>query len=88
MLSRFFNRFLIFGKKIVLVLVGMAFFTKLFTHFHASYMEYSRGQTLKAYKSYKIVLSYEYVIVFYIVLWKLRTYFEISAWNGYYVKGT
>ena len=50
-------------------------------------MEYSRVQTLKAHKSYKIVLSYAHVIVFYIVLWKLRTYFEISAWNGSYVEG-
>ena len=49
-------------------------------------MEYSRVQTLKAYKSYKIVLSYEHVIVFYVVLWKLRTDFEISAWNGSYVR--
>ena len=45
-------------------------------------MEYSRVQTLKAHKSYKVVLSYTHVIV----LWKLRTYFEISAWNGSYVK--
>ena len=38
------------------------------THFHASYMEYSRMQTLKAHKSYKIVLSYAHVIVFYCTL--------------------
>ena len=43
----------------------MAFDVKLFTHFHASYMEYSRVQTSKAHKSYKIVLSYACVIVFY-----------------------
>ena len=45
-------------------------------------MEYSRVQTLKAHKSHKIVLSYTHVIV----LWKLRTCFEISAWNGSFVK--
>ena len=37
--------------------------------FHASYMKYSRVQTLKAYKSYKIVLSYVHVIVFYCTLY-------------------
>ena len=46
----------------------MAFDVKLFTHFHASYMEFSRVQTLKAHKSYKIVLSYARVIVFYCTL--------------------
>ena len=45
-------------RKKIIVLVGMAFFIKLFPHFDASYMEYSRVQTLKAHKSYKIVLSY------------------------------
>ena len=34
----------------------------------ASYVEYSRVQTLKAYKWYKIVLSYAHVIVFYSTL--------------------
>ena len=43
----------------------MAFYIKLFTEFHASYMEYSRVQTLKVHKSYKIVLSYAHDIVFY-----------------------
>ena len=28
------------------------------------------------------------MLLFSIVLGKLRTYFEISAWNGSYVKGT
>ena len=57
----------------------MAFYIKLFTHFHASYMEYSRVQTLKAHKSYKIVLSYAHVIVFYCTLiWKLRTYLKFQ----------
>ena len=46
----------------------MAFDVKLFMHFHASYMEYSRVQTSKAHKSYKIVLSYARVIVFYCTL--------------------
>ena len=46
-------------------MVEMAFYIKLFTEFHASYMEYSRVQTLKAHKSYKIVLSYAHDIVFY-----------------------
>jgi len=46
----------------------MAFNIKLFTHFHASYREYSRVQTLRAYKSYKIVISYAHVIVFYCTL--------------------
>ena len=36
-----------------------------YSHFHTSYREYSRVQTLKAHKSYKIVLSYAHVIVFY-----------------------
>ena len=55
-------------RKKVLVLVGVAFDIKLFSHFHVSYMEYSRGQILKAHKSYKIVLSYAHVIVFYCTL--------------------
>ena len=52
-----------FGKKKVLVTVGVAFYLKLFRHLHASYMEYSKVQTLKAHKSYKIVLIYANVIV-------------------------
>ena len=43
----------------------MAFYIKLFTHFLASYMEYRKVQTLKADKSYKVVLSYAHDIVFY-----------------------
>ena len=50
------------------MLVDMTFYIKLFTHFHASYMEYSRVQTLKAHKSYQIVLSSAHVIVFYCTL--------------------
>ena len=60
--------------------MGVAFYIKLLTHFHASYMEYSRVQTLKAHKSYKIVLSYAHVIVFYYTLiWKLRTYLKFQS---------
>ena len=43
----------------------MAFYIELFTHFHASNMEYRKVQTLKAHKSYKIVVSYARDIVFY-----------------------
>ena len=48
--------------------MGVAFYIKLFTRFHASYMEYSGVQTLKAHKSYKIVLTLLYTSLFSIVL--------------------
>ena len=48
--------------------MGVAFYIKLFTQFHASYMEYSGVQTLKAHKSYKIVLTLLYTSLFSIVL--------------------
>ena len=46
----------------------MAFYIELFTHFHASNMEYRKVQTLKAHKSHKIVVSYVHDIVFYCTL--------------------
>ena len=51
-------------------MVGVAFYIKLFTHAHILMLVTwkSRVQTLKAHKSYKIVLSYTHVIVLYCTL--------------------
>ena len=68
--------------------MGIAFYIKLFIHFHASYMEYSRVQCKYANMQSTVLYYFKKIKqIDFILLWKLRTYFEISTWNGSYVKG-